>query len=53
MKCDILRECFICNKPIYIKRGQPIPDEIVYIKTKRHNVVLAHKYCVNQEEDDK
>lgn len=52
-KCDILRECPVCNKVIYVKAGRSIPDGIEYIKTKRHSVVLVHKMCVNQKEDDK
>lgn len=52
-KCDILKECPVCNKVIYVKAGRSIPEGIEYVKTKRHTVVLVHKYCVNQEEVNK
>ena len=49
-KYDILRECPICNIPIYWRAGTAKPEGVEYIKTKRHSVVLVHTNCVNREE---
>lgn len=46
---DIIRQCPICNDTIVIKSARDIPKDIVYIKTKRHSVVLVHKDCIEKE----
>ena len=48
-KLTITRDCPICRQGICIMAGHTIPDEIVYVKTRRHTVVLAHKECVRKE----
>ena len=45
-KLTITRECPYCRQGIVVMAGQTIPEEVIYIKTKRHSVVLAHKDCV-------
>lgn len=42
----IVRDCPVCGKIISIPGGRDIPADIVYIKTKRHTVVLVHKNCM-------
>ena len=46
MSTYITRECPVCGRTISIPAGRDIPDEIGYIKTKRHTVVLVHKNCM-------
>lgn len=50
---DIVRQCPICNDTIVIKSARDIPKDIVYIKTKRHSVVLVHKNCIEKEKNCK
>lgn len=45
----IMRDCPYCGKTIYITAGGQIPPNVVYNKTKRHSVVLAHKNCIEKE----
>ena len=45
----ITRDCPHCGRTICINVGGQIPPDIVYIKTKRHSVVLAHKNCIEKE----
>ena len=46
---SIVRDCPYCGKTICIDSGRTIPADIVYSKTKRHTVVLAHKNCIEKE----
>ena len=43
-------DCPICGRTISILAGHEVPEAIVFIKTKRRTVVLAHAMCVVQNQ---
>ena len=46
IKMTIGRQCPFCGDIITVFAGQTIPEDIEYIKTRQHTVILVHKRCI-------